>query len=595
MTAPGLKTNPCNDEGRVSAAGPVKVWPALRVHECFERLADRQPMAAAVISDAGTLTCTAVDRRANALSHALLAHGVKTEEAIGVLTERSSSLPLAFLAILKAGGVYVPMGADLPPQRLANMARQSRMRILIALDGLQAPADVLHTLADNAEGKGPTILRPEELNRNALDRDGERLNQPGKLTDLAAILFTSGSTGQPKGVLLQHAACINMGYGHAATHDIGPRDRLLLAAAPGFIMGFRELCLPLVAGAAFVPISRALLDDPAALLAFMSRHQVTVAMFTPSYLHLLRGAAPEGLRCLLTAGERPNADDARAYARKLDYWNIHGATEVCGTICMSRVDTNRGGPLPSGRPFTNTAVYLLDSDGKEVPQGEAGEIYVVGAGLARGYLHQPELTANRFVDTPWGRAYRTGDLGRWNHEGHLESLGRLNDVIKVSGQAVSLGEVEHTLLRHESVRYAAALQHEGKLIAFVEAVGQESLEDWHRFLGKTLPGYMLPARVTALSRMPVNSYGKVDRQALAAIAAGASTAGNGARQGAPPQGKVEQQIAEIWEETLGVRPIMRDDNFFALGGTSLLSIEIGQRLQALGHSLLQVQVDSVVA
>jgi amino acid adenylation domain-containing protein/thioester reductase-like protein len=560
----------------------------LRVHECFQILADRQPAAPAIISERGTLTYADLDQKANALAHALLAHGVMTEDAVGVLTERSAFLPLAFLAILKAGGAYVPMGADLPPQRLANMAAQSGMRRLIVLDGLEPPAELLAALAGNAEETTPAIFRPEELNRDALARDGRRPNQPGKTTDLVAILFTSGSTGQPKGVLLQHDACINMGYGHIGAQGIVRDDRLLVAAAPGFILGFRELCLPLLAGAAFVPASRALLDDPARLLAAMSRHRVTVAMFTPSYLRLFQGAVPAGLRCILTAGERPNADDARAYARKLDYWNIQGATEVCGTFCMSRVDPHGHGPLPSGRPFTNTAVYLLDADGREVPPGEAGEIHVVGVGVARGYLNQPDLTADRFVETPYGRAYRSNDLGRWNDDGQLESMGRTNDVVKVSGQSVSLGEIEQTLLRHATVRNAAAMQHEGKLIAFVESNGADhaSLEDWRGFLAKTLPGYMLPSQVTAIARMPVNSYGKVDRQALLALAAAVdgSQARNGADRGAPPQDEVERHIAEVWEEILGVRPILREDNFYALGGTSLLSIAISQRLHALGYA-----------
>ena len=573
--SPALTVKPA---ARINPAGPVRVWPALRVHQCFEILADRQPAAPAIISDGAILNYADLEQKANAVAYALLAQGVMTEEAVGVLTERSGSLPLAFLGILKAGGAYVPMGADLPPQRLANMARQSGMRCLVALDGLEPPAELLAALAGNAAEMAPAIFRPEDL-----EGDGRRPNRPGKTTDLAAILFTSGSTGQPKGVPIQHDACVNMAYGHIEAQDIGPDDRLQLAAAPGFIMGFRELCLPLLAGAAFVPASRALLDDPAALLAAMSRHRVTVALFTPSYLRLFQGAVPAGLRCLLTAGERPNTGDARAYARKLDYWNISGATEVCGTVCMSRVDPNGNGPLHSGRPFTNTAVYLLDCDGKEVPPGEAGEIHVVGAGVPRGYLNQPDLTAQRFVETAWGRAYRSGDLARWNEDGHLESLGRANDVVKVSGQAVSLGEIEQTLLRHDAVKRAAAVQYEGKLIAFVESdrLDRTSLEYWHRFLAQTLPAYMLPAHVTVLGTMPVNFYGKVDRRALVALA---SQTGNGMR-GALPQGGVERHIAEVWEAILGVRPIMREDNFYALGGTSLLSIAISQRLHALGYAV----------
>ncbi len=552
---------------------PAMVWPPLRVHECFELVADRQPGAPAIVSDRGVLSFAGLEQKANALARTLLAHGVRNEEAVGVLTERSKDLPVAFLAILKAGAAYVPMGADLPPQRLANMASQAGMRLLIALDRLEPPAELLAVLQANAAKNTPAIFRLEELNGGV----GPRPGLPGKTTDLAAILFTSGSTGQPKGVLLQHDSCINMAQGHICAQDITPDDRLLLSAAPGFIMGFRELCLPLLSGAAFVPASRALLDEPKELLAAMSRHRVTAALFTPSYLRLFQGAAPDGLRCILTAGERPNAADARAYARKLAYWNIQGATETCGTICMSRVDPDGDGPLPSGRPFPNTTVFLLDGDGKEVAQGETGEIHVAGVGVARGYLNQPELTAARFIETPYGRAYRSGDLGRWRDDGQLESRGRANDMAKVSGQAVSLGEIEQTLLRHEAVGNAVAMQCEGKLIAFVES---DRAEDWRRFLAQTLPSYMLPAQVTSLVRMPVNSYGKLDRQALIALVTAPSAPG-----GTPPQGEVERRIAAAWEETLGVHPVMREDDFFALGGTSLQSIAISQRLHALGYAV----------
>lgn len=488
----------------------TRAWPAVRVHERFEELADSQPGAPAVVSDQGVVTYGELELRANALAHALRAAGLAIEEPVGVLGERSASLPAAFLAILKAGGVYVPMGPDLPPRRLASMAEQSRMRRLVALDGLDVPAEVLSSLAANDEGQSPSVLRPEDLGRDATSRGDRRPSAPGQPASLAAILFTSGSSGRPKGVLLQHDACINMGFGHMVSQDVGPRDRMLLGAAPGFIMGLRELCVPLLAGAALVPASRAALDDPDGLRDALARHGVTVAMFTPSYLRLFHGAAPAGLRCLLTAGERPDADVARRYARELDYWNVYGATEACGTICMMRVEPEGDGPLPAGVPFANLAVHLLDAEGREVPQGEVGEINVVGLGVARGYLGEPELTAQRFVETAHGRAFRSSDLGRWNDEGYLEPLGRASDAVKVSGQFVALGEVEQALLRHDRVTSAAVLQHEGRLVAFVESDRPDplSLDAWHGFLSQTLPAYMLPARVTALARMPVSSSGK---------------------------------------------------------------------------------------
>lgn len=565
--------------------GPVRLWPDLRLHEGFERLAERHPTAPAVVTEAGILDYAGLDAAANALAHALLALGLDREEPVGVLAERSGDLPQAFLGILKAGGVYVPMVADLPPERLANMARQAGMRLLIALDGLTPPDALADALSVNGGTERPqAVLRPESLDGDSRAKSTERPNRPGPANGLGVILFTSGSTGQPKGVLIQHDACVNLALGHTEAQGVGPGDRVLLSTSPGFILGFRELCLPLLSGAAYVPASRALIDDPARLLDHMARLGVTIALFTPSYLRLLRGAVPAGLRMILTAGERPNPDDARHYARHLDYWNMHGATEVCGTICMHKVSPRGDGPLPSGRPFTNNAVHLLDRHGNEVPDGEVGEIHVVGRGVSRGYLNQPDLSAENFVETRFGRAYRTHDLGRWNADGELETLGRADDMVKVSGQSVSLGEIERTLLRHPLVSRAAALQHQGRLTAIVESTDPEAAqsEDWRAFLGRSLPAYMVPARVRAVARMPISSAGKTDRRALLALAEEALTAARGTG-GTPPQGDLERAIAAVWEEVLDTRPVMRDDLFFAIGGTSLLAIAVGQRLHTLGH------------
>ncbi|MFC5359298.1 amino acid adenylation domain-containing protein [Azospirillum himalayense] len=565
--------------------GPAKIWPDLRLHEGFERLAERHSTAPAVVTEAGILDYAGLDAAANALAHALLALGLDREEPVGVLAERSGDLPQAFLGILKAGGVYVPMVADLPPERLANMARQAGMRLLIALDGLPIPDALADTLSVNGNTERPqAVLRPESLDGDSLAKSAERPNRPGPANGLAVILFTSGSTGQPKGVLIQHDACVNLALGHTEAQGVGPGDRVLLSTSPGFILGFRELCLPLLSGAAYVPASRALIDDPARLLDHMARLGVTIALFTPSYLRLLRRAVPAGLRMILTAGERPNPDDARHYARHLDYWNMHGATEVCGTICMHKVNPDGDGPLPSGRPFTNNAVHLLDRHGNEVPDGAVGEIHVIGRGVSRGYLNQPELSAENFVETRFGRAYRTHDLGRWNEDGDLETLGRADDMVKVSGQSVSLGEIERTLLRHPLVSRAAALQHQGRLTAIVESADPQAAqsEDWRAFLGRSLPAYMVPAQVKAVARMPISSAGKTDRRALLALADEALTAARGTG-GTPPQGDLERAIATVWEEVLDTRPVMRDDPFFAIGGTSLLAIAVGQRLHALGH------------
>ena len=254
------------------------------------------------------------------LAHRLLALGAGPGARVGVLLERSAMLPLAFLAVLKAGACYVPLPADLPPARLASMVRQAGVRVLIALDDIVVAPELLAALHDSSHAKSDTapdgaaaaaatgiVLRPQD----GLDGDASRPCVPGTPGDLAAILFTSGSTGQPKGVPLRHDACLNMALGHIEMQGITAHDRVLLSSAPGFILGLRELCIPMLAGAAYVGVTRALLDQPLQLLAHMAQHAVSVALLTPSYLRLFDGAVPHGLRCIMTAGERPNADDAR--------------------------------------------------------------------------------------------------------------------------------------------------------------------------------------------------------------------------------------------------------------------------------------------
>ena len=558
-----------------------------RIHEHFRTLALKQPSSPAVITDSGMVTYAELDAAAERIAGELLSRGIETEEAIGVLTERSAGLPAAFVGILKAGGVYVPMVADLPQARLENIAVQAGIRRIIVLDGIELPQVLFNALISNgALSLSDGVIRPETLSE-VTQEHGLPSEQSSRSSDLAALLFTSGSTGTPKGVMIRHDACLNMAVGHIAAHNICCKDRILLSSSPGFILGFRELCLPLMAGAAYVPVTRSIIDSPELLLALMERLGVSIAMFTPSYLHLLNRAVPKGLRCIITAGERPNADDARYYARYVEYWNIHGATEVCGTICMHRVVPDDNDSIPSGRPFANTAVYLLDKEGREVPKGEVGELHVIGVGVSPGYLKQPELTAAFFADTRYGRAFRSHDLARWNTNGELETLGRADNMVKISGQAVSLGDIETTLQRHPNVRQSAVLFVNGRLFACVEChpEHEDQAVDWREFLGRTLPSYMIPAQVAVVDAIPLNAVGKVDQKALMRLVDSFISADLDLEGGTLPKGELELAIAEIWEELLDVRPIMREHNFFAVGGTSLMAIAVSQRLRSLGYDV----------
>ena len=571
------------EKERDNGSGAQLPASGLCLHEQFEEWVDRSPDRVAIWGLSETTSFGVLDANANRVAHALLRLGLCPEDPVGVLVDRSADLPLAALAILKAGGCYVPLLADLPPTRLASMARQAGMRQIIALDELEPPAELCEALAEKS-GERPSVLRIEPMlgaSRAGDERRPAIDMQPGRL---AAILFTSGSTGRPKGVQLQHDACMDMANGHAHAQGIVASDRVLFSSSPGFILGFRELFLPMALGCSWAPADRELLEQPGELIASIERRGVTVAFLTPSYLRLFNRTKIAGLRMLLTAGERPNTEDARFYAGHLTYWNLHGATEVCGTFCMHQVLPDSAGDLPSGRPFPNTTIVLLGENGEPAPSGGEGEVYVISPRVSRGYLDQPDLTSENFVDTRFGRAYRTHDLGRWNADGELLSLGRSGDMVKVSGQSVSLGEVEHALLDQGAVRAAAIIQHRDRLIAFVEPAPGRNIAgfDWDAFLGQRLPAYMVPARVLNVDSVPVSSAGKVDRLALVELAEQDWHARRA--EGGPAQGPIEQAIAAAWSDVLGLDPleIGRLDNFHLLGGSSLLAIKVGQSLQSAG-------------
>lgn len=556
--------------------------PDLSLHQAFEEWVDRDPEKVAIIGVENEISFAELDRRANQLAHALLRLGQQPGEAVGVLVDRSADLPLAFLGILKAGGVYVPMLADLPARRLANMVGQTGMRHIIALDDIDPPLGLLEALSANKVRQPTTFLRPAEIIANAVPTDILRPNLAIASNALAAILFTSGSTGQPKGVQIRHEACIDLATGHATAQGVRPTDRLLLSSSPGFILGFRELVLPLALGCAWVPCNRQMLESPTNLVVSMEERGVTVACFTPSYLRLLDRKVPAGLRMILTAGEPPVIEDARYYAHYLEYWNLHGATEVCGTFCMHRVDPKGEGAIPSGCPFPNTQILLLNDIGEQVGEGDDGEIYVITPRLSPGYLGQDDVSAKSFVQTQFGRAYRTYDIGRWTAQGELLMLGRSIDTIKVSGQAVALGEIEHALLDHSDVEAAAVIHHRDRLVAFVKAKAGSQLSnvDWSVFVAETLPAFMVPARTMEVSEMPVGSSGKLDRMALVAIAERDWQEQRGS--GGPPRGGAESAIVAVWAEVLALDPetIGREDNFFRIGGSSLLAIRVSQKLQS---------------
>jgi len=542
----------------------------------FEHWARVQPDRPALVTERGAQSYAVLNARSNALAHALLALGVERQEPVGVLTDRSFALPETVLAIWKSGGCYLPLANDLPPDRLAFIARDAGIRIVVVLDGHEPPASLVET--------GCSIFRPESLSEAFLSSHGSPLEVVGdgvRGSDLAYIIYTSGSTGVPKGVMLLHQGLNNLGVAMDATLDIRSDDRALLMASPAFDAWIADLAMAWTAGAAVVPILRGEMDDIAGMRDKMVRLGVSTAAMTPSYLRLFEQADFPGLRLLITVGEPPHRADALHYAARLRYVNGYGPTENTVAVSFGHV-TSEAHRLTAGKPLANTSVHIRNSAGEPVPPGATGLIWLGGMGLAAGYLNRPELTAASFVETPVGRLYCSGDLGRWTHAGELEILGRSDGQVKLGGQRVELGELEHTLEAHPGVRQGVAIvktQPDGthSLWAFVclhSEAPEPTQAAWHDYLSATLPSYMLPSAVLRVPAIPVNTAGKVDRAALLLAAAEQSV---GLTE--PPRDGIEQCIAQVWAERLACRLIGRDDNFFDLGGNSLRAISVVNRLR----------------
>ncbi|WP_345144904.1 amino acid adenylation domain-containing protein, partial [Dactylosporangium darangshiense] len=561
-------------------------WPG-GVLEQFAAQVAANPDAPAVVCGAASLRYGELDARANRLAGHLTALGVRPESVVGVCLPRGLDLAVALLAVWKAGGAYLPLDPDYPPQRLAELVADSGARVVIAGAPFPATAAALVRLDDPAT-------------REAIEeRPATRTAAPAAPAQLAYVIYTSGSTGRPKAVFSEHRGLVNRVWWMQQRYHLSRGERILHKTPITFDVSVWELVWPLTVGGCMVMAEPGRQGDVDYLVGLVERSRVNVMHFVPSLFHEFvrhAWAAPmRSLRLVVCSGEAlSGADVAEFYARHDDavVENLYGPTEASIDVSYWRCARpgDAAAAVPIGAPLSNIRLRVLDRFLQPAPAGVAGELYIGGTGLARGYGGRPELTAERFVaDAAAGdgsRLYRTGDLASWRPDGQVMYLGRADTQLKVRGFRIEPGEIEAALVAHPGVAAAAVVadgQDAGRrLVAYlVPAQAEdglpalEALRDW---VGARLPQYMVPAMFVELAALPLSRNGKLDRKALPAPDAARMGPGTGY---VPPRSAVEEVLAGLWEQLLGVERVGVFDSFFALGGHSLLATQVVSRVRAV--------------
>ncbi|MGB8255052.1 MAG: amino acid adenylation domain-containing protein, partial [Pseudonocardiaceae bacterium] len=546
--------------------------------ELFEAQVARTPDAPALLFDATFLSYAGLDARANRLAHLLIAGGAGPEQIVALALPRSADIIVAQLAVLKAGAAFLPLDPAYPAERIALMLADARpVSVLTRRDVAQVLPGV---------GSASVVVVDEPAVRSELSRMSDRAPTdadrccPLVPEHLAYVIYTSGSTGRPKGVTVTHAGLASFSAAEADRYAVAPGDRVLEFSSPSFDASVLELCMSLPAGAALVvPPPGPLLGEQ--LAEVLADARVTHALIPPAALATVPSAAADNglphFRTLIVGGEACSGELVDRWAPGRRMINSYGPTESTVVSTWTEPLSPAGVP-PIGRPNWNTRVYVLDAALRPVPTGATGELYVAGQGLARGYLNRPGLTAQRFVANPFGspgsRMYRTGDLVRWSAGGQLEFAGRADDQVKIRGFRIEPGEIETLLRRDTSVADAVVVAREDqpgrkRLVAYlVAAEGRMPTSiELRALVSGSLPEYMVPSAFMVLGSLPLSPNGKLDRRALPAPDIGV----DGHAGYVAPRTHSERALAGIWGRVLGMEKIGVEDDFFALGGDSILS------------------------
>jgi len=556
--------------------------------ELFEDQSERTPGAVALEFEDETLTYDQLNRRANQLAHYLRRSGARPETLVGICVERSINMVVGLLGIAKSGAAYVPLDPTYPRDRLAYMVEDARPVALVTQQSLQDWLPALGASVVRMDVDWEAIAREREDNpvRSALP------------TSLAYVIYTSGSTGKPKGVLIEHASLASYVKSAADLYEVGPHDRVLQFAPISFDASVDDLYPGLISGSTVVIRTDRMLDSASTFLETCQLWGITVLNLPTAYWHELASEIPVAgvtipscLRLVIIGGERAIPEKVASWlehvGNRVRLLNTYGPTEatVAATYCdLSALELEAlQGEVPIGRPYPGAQTYILDSSSRPLPIGAAGELYIGGLGVARGYLHRPDLTRERFVADPFSgkdgeRLYRSGDLVRYQGDGTIEYLGRMDQQVKIRGFRIELGEIQALLDRHPSIRAAVVVAREDVpgdkyLVAYaVPASGSKiSPGELRPWLREHLPDYMVPAAFVSVHALPLSPSGKVDTRSLPPPERSRSETEH---EAVPAQTLLHHQLVQIWEEILDIRPIGIADNFFDLGGHSLLAVRL---------------------
>ena len=557
------------------------------VHHLIEAQVAANPAACALVFAGQALSYGELNARANRWAHRLIEQGVTADSLVGISVHRSLDMVVGLLAILKAGGAYVPLDPEYPRERLAYMIEDSGIELLLTQAGLQEqlpiPGGVKTLLLDDGEARlqGYPAGNPEV---------------PLAASNLAYVIYTSGSTGKPKGAGNSHGALTNRLCWMQDAYGLGEGDSVLQKTPFSFDVSVWEFFWPLMYGVRLVVAEPGAHRDPAQLIRLIEDEAITTLHFVPSMLQAFlldeNAGRCRSLTRIVCSGEALPVDAQQQVFARLPgaaLYNLYGPTEAAIDVTHWTCRDEGREAVPIGEPIANLMTYILDPELNPVPVGVSGELYLSGQGLARGYHRRPALTAERFVASPFvegERLYRTGDLARYRADGVIDYLGRIDHQVKIRGLRIELGEIEARLLDHDGVREAVVVALDGRCGKYLSAylVLQGETPDWPLLreqlvahLQRTLPEHMVPPHITALERMPLSPNGKLDRKALPVPSLDEAQSAYVA-----PGSEVERTLAEIWQAVLGVPEVGITDNFFALGGDSINSIQVVSRARQRG-------------